>query len=127
MAFLFSRTSRGKRPARSRRTRIRLEVERLEDRLVPSGYQQINLVGFQPGVAHFTDPNLNGWGMVGMPDGSFAVANPFITGPASAAQPFGPIGEPTGVVYNPTSDFVISANGKSAPARLIFDSIDGTI
>jgi uncharacterized protein (TIGR03118 family) len=146
MAFLFSRTSRGKRPARSRRTRIRLEVERLEDRLVPSGYQQINLVGFQPGVAHFTDPNLNGWGMVGMPDGSFAVANPFNTGlatfydrsghvlpqtitvPASAAQPFGTaVGQPTGVVYNPTSDFVISANGKSAPARLIFDSIDGTI
>jgi uncharacterized protein (TIGR03118 family) len=145
MAFLFSRTSRGKRPARSRRTRIRLEVERLEDRLVPSGYQQINLVGFQPGVAHFTDSNLNGWGMVGMPDGSFAVANPFSTGlatfydrsghvlpqtitvPASSAQPFGPVGEPTGVVYNPTSDFVISANGKSAPARLIFDTLDGTI
>ena len=30
-------------------------------------------------------------------------------------------------LYNPTSDFVISENGKSAPARLIFDSIDGTI
>src|SRR5713226_6661394 len=145
MAFLFSRKSGGKRPAGPRRRRIRLEVERLEDRLVPSGYQQINLVGFQPGTGHFTDPNLNGWGMVGMPDGSFAVSNPFSTGlatfydrsghvlpqtitvPASSAQPFGPVGEPTGVVYNPTSDFVISANGKSAPARLIFDSIDGVI
>jgi uncharacterized protein (TIGR03118 family) len=50
-----------------------------------------------------------------------------ITVPASAAQPFGPVGEPTGVVYNSTSDFVISANGKSAPARLIFDTLDGTI
>jgi uncharacterized protein (TIGR03118 family) len=47
--------------------------------------------------------------------------------PASKAQPFGPVGEPAGVVYNPTSDFVISENGKSAPARLIFDSIDGVI
>jgi uncharacterized protein (TIGR03118 family) len=36
-------------------------------------------------------------------------------------------GQPTGVVYNSTSDFVISENGKSAPATLIFDSIDGTI
>jgi uncharacterized protein (TIGR03118 family) len=133
-----------RRAARKQRVVPRLEV--LEDRLVPSGYQQINLVGFQPGVAHFTDSNLNGWGMVGMPDGSFAVANPFSTGlatfydrsghvlpqtitvPASSAQPFGTaVGQPTGVVYNPTADFVISANGKSAPARLIFDSIDGTI
>jgi uncharacterized protein (TIGR03118 family) len=132
-----------RRAARKQRVVPRLEV--LEDRLVPSGYQQINLVSYQPGLGHFTDSNLNGWGMVGMPDGSFAVANPFSTGlatfydrsghvlpqtitvPASSAQPFGPVGEPTGVVYNPTSDFVISANGKSAPARLIFDSIDGTI
>jgi uncharacterized protein (TIGR03118 family) len=119
--------------------------EALEDRWLLSGYQQTNLVSYQPGIAHFTDPNLNGWGMVSMPDGSFCVANPFNTGlatfydrsghvlpqtitvPASAAHPFGLVGQPTGVVYNPTSDFVISANGKAAPATLIFDSIDGTI
>jgi uncharacterized protein (TIGR03118 family) len=124
---------------------VRLELEALEGRWLPSGYQQINLVGYQPGMGHFTDPNLNGWGMVSMPDGSFAVANTFSTGlvtfydrsgqalpqsitvPASATQPFGPVGHPTGVVYNPTSDFVISANGKSAPARLLFDTIDGTL
>jgi uncharacterized protein (TIGR03118 family) len=123
----------------------RPRLEQLEDRTVPSGYQQINLVGYLPGLGHFTDPNLNGWGMVSMPDGSFGVANTFSTGlatfydrsghvlpqtitvPASAAEPFGPVGHPAGVVYNPTSDFVISANGKSAPARLLFDSIDGTI
>jgi uncharacterized protein (TIGR03118 family) len=121
----------------------------LEDRTVPSGYQQINLVGYQPGLGHFTDPNLNGWGMTSMPDGSFCVANAFTTGLAtfydrsghvlplaitvpgsatgSAALGLGPTGHPTGVVYNPTSDFVISENGKSAPSRLIFDSIDGTI
>jgi uncharacterized protein (TIGR03118 family) len=144
MAFFLSRRRSQRPPGRLPRS-TRLELEWLEDRTVPSGYQQINLVGFQPGMAHFTDPNLNGWGMVSMPDGSFGVANTFSTGlatfydrsghvlpqtisvPASASQPFGPVGHPTGVVYNPTSDFVISANGKSAPARLIFDTIDGTI
>jgi uncharacterized protein (TIGR03118 family) len=123
----------------------RPRLEQLEDRTVPSGYQQINLVGYQAGLGHFTDPNLNGWGMVSMPDGSFGVANTFSTGlatfydrsghvlpqaitvPPSATHAFGPVGHPAGVVYNPTSDFVISANGKSAPARLLFDSIDGTI
>jgi uncharacterized protein (TIGR03118 family) len=121
----------------------------LEDRTVPSGFQQINLAGFEPGIAHFTDPNLNGWGMTSLPDGSFCVANAFTTGLAtfydrtghvlpltitvpgsasgSAALGLPPAGHPTGVVYNPTSDFVISEHGKSAPARLIFDSIDGTI
>jgi uncharacterized protein (TIGR03118 family) len=80
-----------------------------------------------------------------MPDGSFVVANPFSTGlatfydrsghvlpqtitvPTSAAQPFGPVGEPTGVVYNPTSGFDITEGTKSAPALLIFDTLDGTI
>ena len=60
--------------------------------------------------------------MTSMPDGSFVVANPFSTGlatfydssghvlpqtitvPASSAQLFGPVGEPTGVVYNPLAD-----------------------
>jgi uncharacterized protein (TIGR03118 family) len=37
------------------------------------------------------------------------------------------IGSPTGMVANPTSEFVISKNGKSAPALFIFDSVDGTI
>jgi uncharacterized protein (TIGR03118 family) len=123
----------------------------LEDRKVPSGYQQTNLVGYTPGLAHFTDPNLNGWGMASMPDGSFVVANAFTTGLATfydrsghvlpqtitipgSASPvidqslgIGPGGHPTGVVYNPTNNFVISEHGKWAPARLIFDSIDGTI
>ena len=140
-------------PAARRRTRtsprqragFRPGVQALEDRSLLSGYQQTNLVSYQPGIGHFTDPNLNGWGMASMPDGSFVVANAFTTGlatfydssghvlpqtitvPASAAHPFGTVGLPTGVVYNPTSDFVISANGKWAPALLIFDSFDGTI
>jgi uncharacterized protein (TIGR03118 family) len=36
-------------------------------------------------------------------------------------------GHPTGVVYNPTGDFKISENGVTAPATLIFDTLDGII
>jgi uncharacterized protein (TIGR03118 family) len=129
----------------------------LEDRTVPSGYQQINLVGYQASLGHHTDPNLNGWGMTSLPDGSFVVSNTFTTGLAtfydrsghvlpqtitvpettnptalaSAGLVFAPagVGHPTGVVYNPTPDFVITNpdTGKSAPATLIFDTIDGVI
>ncbi len=136
---------RGTPTSPRQRARFRPGPEALEDRRLLSGYQQTNLVGYQPGIAQFTDSNLNGWGMASMPNGSFVVANAFTTGvatfysssghvlpqtitvPASAAQPFGPVGHPTGVLYNPTSNFVISENGKSAPARLIFDTLDGTI
>jgi uncharacterized protein (TIGR03118 family) len=131
-----------RRTARKQHLVPRLEV--LEDRLVPSGYQQINLVSYQAGLGHSTDTNLNGWGMTSLPGGFFVVANPFSTGVATiydtsghvlplqitvpaAAHPLGPVGEPTGVVYNPTSDFVISENGKCAPALVIFDTLDGTI
>jgi uncharacterized protein (TIGR03118 family) len=120
----------------------------LEERTVLSSYQQTNLVGYAPDSAPSTDSNLNGWGMTSLPDGSFVVANPFSTGvatlydtsgrvlplkitvpAATSAQPFGPTGEPTGVVYNPTCDFKITnpKTGKSAPALLIFDTLDGTI
>jgi uncharacterized protein (TIGR03118 family) len=145
MMFPFSPANWSKRPGHQRPRTARLELERLDDRVLLSGYQQLNLVGFQPGMGRLTDPNLNGWGMATAPDGSFCVANTFSTGvatfydrsghvlpltitvPASAAHPFGPVGHPTGVVYNSTTDFVISANGKSAPARFLFDTVDGTI
>ena len=143
-----------RKPRRSATFRPRLEV--LEDRAVPSGFQQINLTSNQPGPGHFTDSNLNGWGMTSMPDGSFAVANAFTTGlatfydrsghvlpltitvPVEAAesavlaavtgQPISTqYGHPTGVVYNPTNDFKITENGNTAPATLIFDTLDGII
>ena len=145
-----------RRPRRSATHRPCLEV--LEDRTVLSGYQQINLVSNQPGLGHFTDPNLNGWGMTSLPDGSFCVANAFATGLATFYDRSGHVlpqtitvpveadesaflsaalhvnistvhGHPTGVVYNPTNDFVITNpdTGMSAPATLIFDTIDGTI
>jgi uncharacterized protein (TIGR03118 family) len=50
-----------------------------------------------------------------------------VTIPAAPGQPLGPIGSPTGLVANTTSDFVISKDGKSGPARFIFDTIDGLI
>ncbi len=117
----------------------------MEHRCLLSGYQQTNLVAYKPGLAQFTDANLNGWGMASMPNGSYVVANAFtngtatfydssghvlpqtITVPASASEAFGPVGHPTGVVFNPTKDFVISEDGRSAPALLIFDTLDGTI
>jgi uncharacterized protein (TIGR03118 family) len=126
------------------RRKTRFELERLDDRcLLSAGYQQINLVGYQPGMARYTDSNLNGWGMDHAPDGAFCVANtstrtatfydaqgnvqPMVidipAAPGLADQPLGP----TGVVYNPTSDFRISENGKSAPATFIFDTLDGLI
>src|SRR5579863_10269597 len=134
---------------RNQRAGFRPRPEVLEDRILLSAYQQLNLVGYKAGMAHSTDPNLNGWGMTSLPNGSFCVANAFTTGLAtfydaaghvlpqtitvpgsaagSAALGLGSGGHPTGVVYNSTSNFVISENGKSAPALLIFDSIDGTI
>ncbi len=140
------------------RASFRPLLEVLEDRAVPSGFQQLDLVGYQAGMGHHTDPNLNGWGMTSMPNGSFVVANAFSTGLATFYDSSGHVlpqtitvpvsatgsatlssalgvdistkyGHPTGVVYNSTKDFVITnpETGVSAPATLIFDSIDGTI
>ena len=140
---------------RNQRAGFSPRPEALEDRLLlsasasPTAYVQTNLVGYKAGIAQATDTNLNGWGMASLPNGTFVVANAFTTGKAtfydasghvlpqtitvpgsatgSAALGLGSGGHPTGVVYNPTSNFVISEGHKSAPALLIFDSIDGTI
>jgi uncharacterized protein (TIGR03118 family) len=123
---------------------FRPRIEILEDRIVLSGYQQLNLVGYLPGMAPHTDPNLNGWGMDFAPDGPFCVADTFrgaatfydrsgdvlpqvVTIPAAPSHPLGPVGRPEGLVYNPTADFVISEDGRSAPAVFLFATRDGTI
>jgi uncharacterized protein (TIGR03118 family) len=108
-------------------------------------YKQVNLVSDLQGMARYTDPNLiDPWGMVLMPDGSSLVANartglttsyardgrPFsftVNVPPAPSEPFGPVGTPTGLIANRTSQFVISKNGKSGPALLLFDTLDGTI
>jgi uncharacterized protein (TIGR03118 family) len=140
-------TSKGRRRrlAVHRRSATRLHLEPLEDRALPSaGYQQLNLVGLQSEMGRRTDPKLNGWGMDFAPNGPFCVANTntgvatfydqngkilqgMVTIPPAPDQPPGTVGSPTGVVYNSTSDFVITENHKSAPARFLFDTLDGTI
>lgn len=108
-------------------------------------YKQKNLVSNQKGMAIRTDPRLiNGWGLAFFPNGPFWVADEgtgvssvygphgrsiplVVTIPAAPSQPFGPVGSPTGMIANATSNFVISKNGKSGPALFIFNSGDGTI
>jgi uncharacterized protein (TIGR03118 family) len=119
----------------------RLEI--LEDRTVPSGFQQINLVAEVPGVAPQTDPHLDGWGMAAIPNGyvvadtAFGVATFYdahgnvlpgvVTVPPAPSHPLGPTAQVRGLEYNPTSDFVISEDGRSAPALVLFGTKDGTI
>jgi uncharacterized protein (TIGR03118 family) len=108
-------------------------------------YRQRNLVSDKSGMARHTDPNLiDAWGMAELPDGGFIVADalsgfvtfytrdgktlrPPITVPAAPSLPSGTPGSPAGLVANPTSEFVISKNGKSAPALYLFSTLDGLI
>jgi uncharacterized protein (TIGR03118 family) len=108
-----------------------------------------NLVSDQSGVAPVTDPNLvNSWGIVAVPDGPFWIADNgtgvatkydgkgtplpknkplVVTIPPPGGSAAGTTAAPTGVVLNQTDDFVISKNGKYAPAQLLFATEDGTI
>jgi uncharacterized protein (TIGR03118 family) len=115
---------------------------------VRSGYIQHNLVSDLAGVAERRDANLvNPWGISSSPTGPFCVSDnnagvatfyfgngrPFpkqnsplvvsIPPPAGASG----AGTPTGNVFNDTSDFVISEGTRSAPARFIFATEDGTL
>ena len=108
-------------------------------------YKQINLISDQPGVAHYTDPNLlDPWSLVFLPGGDFLMTDAHsglatlygpggkpipltITVPPAPSQPFGPTGTPTGMILNLTSGFVITKDGKSGPAILLFNTLDGTI
>jgi uncharacterized protein (TIGR03118 family) len=130
------------RPVAPRRS-VAPRLEALEDRSVPSGFQQINLVGEVPGVAPQTDPHLDGWGMAAIPNGYvvadsvFGVATFYdahgnvlpgvVTVPPAPSHPLGQISQVRGLEYNPTADFVISENGRSAPALVLFGTKDGTI
>jgi uncharacterized protein (TIGR03118 family) len=126
--------------------RQRLQVERLDDRCLPSaGFIETPLVSSIPGLAPNTDPKLiNPWGFVETPAGQFRVATngtgrgilfdaqgekegADIIIPAPAGSPSKTTSTPNGVVNNPTSDFVITVNGQSAPATLLFSTEDGTI
>ena len=62
-------------------------------------------------------------------DGNGTAMAPYSGGPSSIAIPAGSSGtaEPTGVVFNATSQFVISSGGNSAPASFLFATLGGTI
>lgn len=106
-----------------------------------AGYSVTNLVSNQPGKAKNQDPDLiNAWGVSYAPGGPFWVSDNatglstlynaqgqkqglVVTIPGSS----GGTGEPTGQVYNGTTDFVVSQNGNSGAATFIFATFDGTI
>jgi uncharacterized protein (TIGR03118 family) len=140
----FSRHRRQDKPNRA----YRPILEGLEQRSLPSAdFSQTNLVSNVAGQAPVTDARLvNPWGVAINPAGAIWVANnnsgvsSLYTG-TGAEFPVGspltvtiptpaggtPPSAPTGVVFNSTSDFVVSSGGQSAPALFIFATEDGTI
>jgi uncharacterized protein (TIGR03118 family) len=106
-------------------------------------YKVTNLVASQPGMAKYQDTDLlNAWGIAHSPSGPICVADAgaglatfynaqgvkqstVITVPHAANNKNH--GTPTGVVFNGTTDFQVSQDGKSGPAMFIFATIDGTI
>ena len=108
-------------------------------------FVRTNLVSDVPGQAQITDPNLvNPWGMtLGTNSGLWVSDNgtgkattydgngqPIPSGSplvVTVPAPGGGTSAPTGVATNATIGFVISANGKSAPATQLFATEDGTI
>src|SRR6516225_5516482 len=129
---------RSRRPRSIPRTALRLMLEGLEDRCLPSGFVQTALVSDMPGLAPHTDPALvNPWGFTLSSRGDFLISDnnggnaalfapngtalgaPIVM-PPPGGSPAGSTGAPTGQVLNSTSDFVISEGSRSAPASALF-------
>jgi uncharacterized protein (TIGR03118 family) len=100
-------------------------------------YHVRRLVSDVPGQAEQTDSHLvNGWGIAFNPFGFVWVADNG-TGVSTLYDGNGipqslvvtiPGGKPTGIVYSGSNtDFIVSANGKSGPARFLFATENGTI
>jgi hypothetical protein len=100
-------------------------------------YHLRKLVSDVPGQAEQTDPHLvNGWGIAFNPFGFVWVADNG-TGVSTLYDGNGapqslvvtiPGGKPTGIVFSGSNtDFIVSANGKSGPARFLFCTENGTI
>ncbi len=106
-----------------------------------------NLANPPGGAPKFIDPHLlNPWGIVAGPTTPFwisdngASVSTLYNGAGVPFPPNAPLvvgipgpdgtpaaGTPTGIVFNGTSDFVVSQNGKSGAALFIFATEDGTI
>jgi uncharacterized protein (TIGR03118 family) len=141
------RSTRGSRSGRP--PSLRPMLESLEERSLldagMTGFTVTNLVSDLRDVAAHFDANLvNPWGFAETPGGQFQVAangsgftirlnaRGDTLGPAVVLQP--PLGSPPGTTTTPngtflntTSDFVVSDDGKSAPAEFIFSTEDGTL
>jgi uncharacterized protein (TIGR03118 family) len=120
----------------------RLVLEQLEDRWVPSGFQQVNLVSDLPNVAQIQDTKLvNPWGVSYSATSPFWVSN---NGSASSTLYQGdntahpvfsknalevsiPDSQPTGQVNNSTQDFKVPSATVPKPAIFIFASQTGQI
>jgi uncharacterized protein (TIGR03118 family) len=96
-------------------------------------FVQRNLVSDIPGLAVTTDPNLkNPWGVTAGPTTPFWVSDNVTgvqtlyngSGAAQALVVTVPRGQPTGTVFNSTTDFNLFSGG---PARFIFSSLNGSI
>ena len=103
---------------------------------VAGTYTVHNLSSNVPGLAAHTDPDLqNGWGIAEPTSGPWWVADNgtdkstlySANGTKQGLVVNVADGVPTGVVFNVDGGFVVTSNGKSAPARFIFDSEAGTI
>jgi uncharacterized protein (TIGR03118 family) len=112
-------------------------------------YRQTTLVANLPGVAPTTDAHLrNAWGLVASPTSPWWVADNgtgvatlydgagqpapagaplVVTIPPLAGSPAGTTAAPTGLVFNGTAAFVVTAGGLSGASRFIFATEDGTI
>jgi uncharacterized protein (TIGR03118 family) len=104
-------------------------------------YTQRNLVSDLPNVARITDPNLvNPWGLAAGPATPMWVADngtdvsTLYRGALHGGPPeivplvvSIPGGKPTGVVFNPTSDFQLTPGDANTAARFIFASEVGQI
>ncbi len=126
------------------RRNYRPMVEALENRLALSSgfFQQANLVSDQVGVAVIQDRELvNAWGMSLSPAGGALWVSANATGVSTlytgdvsgsavvknALTVAIPGGEPTGQVFNSTSDFFVSAGSASGRAIFIFATANGDI
>jgi len=102
-------------------------------------FSQTNLVSDVAGWAAHTDPTLiNAWGLAWAPSGiawigsqAGHVSNVYdregntVLGPVTIPSPGGTTGgNPTGVVFNPTTGFTLATGG---PARFIFVGVDGVL
>jgi uncharacterized protein (TIGR03118 family) len=112
----------------------------------PHGYVQHNLVSDVSGMSPRTDSKLvNPWGLTSAPMGPLWVADqgsgvstvyegngkpfpkPHSPLVVSIPSPGGGAGTPTGIVFNGTTDFVISQGEQTGPAAFIFATLEGAL